>query len=123
MIAQMGSENLGAAWLAAQNLDEFFQFQPHLMNELLTLIQIHLRIVAGEAVPCSANGKPLFIQQAPNLPNDEHILPLIIPAVAASLDRLQLRKFLFPIAQHVGFDTAQLAHFADGEVPLSGDRR
>ena len=93
------------------------------MNELLTLTEVHLRVVAGEAVPCSADGKPLFIQQAANLPNNEYILALIIPAVAASLDRLQLRKFLFPIAQHVRFDAAQVAHLADGEVALPRDRR
>ncbi len=37
----------GAPQLAAQNLDELFELQSHLMNELLTLIQIHLCIVAG----------------------------------------------------------------------------
>ena len=123
MIAQMGFENSSAAWLAAKNLDQLFQFQPHLMNELLALVEIHLRIVAGEAVPCAANGKPLFIQEAPYLPNDQHVLPLIIPAVAATLDGLELREFLFPIAQHVRFDAAQVADFTDGEIPLSRDRR
>src|SRR5260370_39669948 len=63
---------------AAKNLDQLFQFEPHLMNELLALIEIHLRIVAGETIPRSADRKPLFIQQAANLPNDEHILPLIV---------------------------------------------
>jgi len=109
--------------LAAKNLDQLFQFQPHLMNELLALVEIHLRIVAGEAVPCAANGKPLFIQEAPYLPNDQHVLPLIIPAVAATLDGLELREFLFPVAQHVRFDAAQVADFTDGEIPLSRDRR
>src|SRR5882757_170137 len=31
--------------LAAKNFDQFFQFEPHLMNQLLALIEIHLRIV------------------------------------------------------------------------------
>jgi len=123
MIAQMGFENLSAAWLAAKNPDQLFQLQPHLMNELLALVEIHLRVVAGEAVPCAANGKPLFIQQAAYLPNDQHVLALIIPAVAASLDGLELGEFLFPIAQHVRFDAAQVADFTDGEIPLSRDRR
>jgi len=128
MIAQKGSENLGYAGsyrrqLAAKNFNQFFQFEPHLMNELLALIEIHLRIVAGEAVPRTADRKPLFIQQAANLTNDEHILPLIVPAVPAPFHRFQLGKFLFPIAQYVGLHPAQFAHFTDGEIPLAGDRR
>ncbi len=131
MIAQMGVENLrvlttptGSSFRsAAQNLDQFLQFQPHLMDELLALVQIHLRIVAGEPVPGSANGKTLFIQEAANLTNDEHILPLVITPIAATLDRLQLREFLLPIAQHVGFHAAEVADFADGEVALPRDRR
>jgi hypothetical protein len=123
MIAQMSFESLGAAISAAKNLDQFFELEPHLVNELLALIEIHLRIVAGEAVPCAANGKPLFIQEAAYLPNDQHVLPLIIPAVAAALDGFELREFLFPVAQHVRFDAAQVADFTDGEIPLPGDRR
>src|SRR5260370_308887 len=93
------------------------------MNQLLALVEIHLRVVAREAVPCAADGEPLFIQQAPYLPNDQHVLALIVPAVAAALDGLELREFLFPIAQHMRFDAAQVADFTDGEIPLSRDRR
>ena len=93
------------------------------MDELLALIEIYLRVVAGEAVPCSADGKSLFIQQAAYLPNDQDVLPLIIPAVAAALDGLELGEFLLPIAQHMRFDAAQVADFTDGEIPLSGNRR
>ena len=123
MIAQMGLENLGAAISAAKNLDQLFELEPHLVDELLALIEIHLRIVAREAIPCSADGKSLFIQEAADLPNDQHVLPLIIPPVAAALDGLELREFLFPVAQHMRFDAAQVADFTDGEIPLSGDRR
>src|SRR5450631_1164485 len=107
MIAQKGLENLRLRRSsAAKNFNELFQFEPHLMNELLTLIEIHLRVVAGEAVPGSADRKPLFIQQAANLANDEHVLPLVVPAVAAALHRFQLGKFLFPIAQYMGLHPA-----------------
>src|SRR3982074_3482581 len=119
MIAQMSLKILSAACLAAKNLDQLFELEPHLMNELLALVEIHLRVVAGEAVPCAANGKPLFIQEAPYLPDDQHVLPLIIPAVAATLDGLELGEFLFPVAQHMRFDAAQVADFTDGEIPLS----
>ena len=109
--------------LAAKNLDELFELEPHLMNELLALIEIYLRVVAGKAVPRSANGKALFIQKASYLADDQHVLTLIITAVAAALDGLELRKFLFPVAQHVRFDAAQVADFTDGEIPFSRDRR
>src|ERR1700721_596097 len=103
MIAQKGLENLTAAVSAAKNLDQLFQFQPHLMDELLALIEIHLCIIAGEAVPCSADGKALFVQQAAYLPDDQHVLALIIPTVAAPLDGFELRELLLPVAQNVRF--------------------
>jgi hypothetical protein len=61
MIAQMGTKNSNAARLAAKNFYQLFQLEPHLMNELLTLVEIHLRIVAGEAITGSADGEPLFV--------------------------------------------------------------
>ena len=93
------------------------------MNQLLTLIEIHLGVIAGEAIPGSADGEPLFVEKAANLPNDKDILALVITSIAAPLDRLQLRKFLLPIAQHVGLYAAQVAHLTDGEVALTWDRR
>jgi hypothetical protein len=77
IIAEKATENLSAARprapaagrrlraanpLAPQYLYEFFQLQPHLMDELLALVEIDLCIVAGEAVSCPANGESLFIQ-------------------------------------------------------------
>ena len=109
--------------LAAKNLDQLFELEPHLVNELLALIQVHLRIVAGEAVSCTADGKALFIQQTADLPDDQHILALIVAAVTAPLDRLELGKLLLPIAQHMWFDAAQVADFTDGEIPLPRNRR
>ena len=123
MIAQMGFEDEAACGLAAKDFDELFQLEPHLVNELLALIEVDLRIVAGEAVARTADGETLFIQQAANLTNDEHILPLIVSAVAAPFDRLELGKLLLPVAQHMRFDAAQVADFTDGEIPLSRDRR
>ncbi len=123
MIAQMGLENEAAWTSAAKNFDQLFEFEPHLMNQLLALIQIHLRIVAGEAVSCTADGETLFIQQTADLANDQHVLTLIVAAVTAPFDRLELGKLLLPVAQHMRFDAAQVADFTDGEVPLSRDRR
>ena len=129
MIAQLGATGLsraaekGAPQLTPQNLDQLFELQPHLMNELLALIEVDLSVIPGEAIARPADGKSLFIQQASYLADDQHILALVIPAVAAAFDGLELREFLFPIPQHMRLDAAQIADFADGEVPLSRDRR
>ena len=133
MIAEKGTGDLlslrpaRATWKrrrsAAQDLDQFLELEPHLMNQLLALVEIDLRIVAREPVSGSANGEALLIQQAADLANDEHVLPLIIAAVAAALHRLQLWEFLLPIAQHMRLDPAQIADFANGEVALAGNRR
>ena len=64
--------------LAAKNLDQLFEFQPHLMNQLLALIEVDLRIIPRESISRAANRKSLFIQQAANLPDDQHVLALVI---------------------------------------------
>src|SRR5450631_4416288 len=88
MIAEKAGGNLGVAPLAAKNLDQLFELEPHLMNELLALIQIDLRLASREPVAGSANGEALFIQEAADLPNDQHVLALVVAAIAAPLDRL-----------------------------------
>src|SRR5450631_918556 len=88
MISQKSLGNSNAGKLAAKNFKQFFEFEPHLMNQLLTLVEINLRIVARKTVPGTANGEPLLIQQTANLANDKHILPLIVAAVTAPFDRL-----------------------------------
>jgi len=124
MIAQLGGKDFESRVdSAAQNLDQFLEFQAHLMNQLLALIEIHLRIIAGEPVAGTTDGKALLIEQTANLPDNQHVLALIIAPVAAPLDRLQLREFLLPVAKHVRLDTAQVADFADREVALPWDRR
>src|ERR1700679_3615607 len=124
MIAQLGGKDFESREAsAAKNLDQFLELQAHLMNQLLALIKVDLRIVARESIAGSADGKALFIKQASNLANDQHVLALIVAPVAAPLDRFELREFLLPVAQHVRLDAAQVAHFADGEVALPRNRR
>ena len=109
--------------LPSQNLDQLFELEAHLVDELLALIEIDLRVVAGETVARPADGEALFVQQASNLPDDQYVLTLIVPPVAAALNGLQLRELLFPVAQHVRLHAAQIAHLADGEVALPRNRR
>src|SRR5690606_27156109 len=65
----------------------------------------------------------LLVEQAANGTDGEHVFTLVIAAVAAALDRLQLREFLLPVAQHMRLDRAQLADLTDGEIAFAGNRR
>ena len=56
------------------------------MDQLLTLIEVNLRVIAGEPIARPADGESLLIQQAANLPDDQHVLALIVAAIAAPLD-------------------------------------
>ena len=69
------------------------------------------------------DGKALLVEQFADTADQQHFVMLVIAAVAATLDRLQLREFLLPIAQHMRLDATQLADFADGEVALCRYRR
>ena len=92
------------------------------MDELLALIEIHLGIIAREAIARAADGEALLVEKAADLANDEHVLALVIAAIAAALDGLELRKLLLPVTQHVRLDAAEIAHLTDGEVALARDR-
>src|SRR3546814_6445292 len=71
----------------------------------------------------AADGVALLVQQAADLAHHQHVVALVVAAVAAALDRAQAREFGLPVAQHVRLDVAQLADLADGEVALGRDRR
>src|ERR1700761_170482 len=124
MIAQLGRKGFKSRRVsAAQDLDQFLEFQSHLMDQLLALIEVDLRIITRQAVSRAANGESLLIQQAANLANDQHVLPLIVASIAAPLDGLQLREFLLPVTQHVRLHAAQITHFTDREIALPGNWR
>ena len=41
------------------------------MNQLLALIEVHLRIVARKPIAGSADGKALLVEQTADLPDDQ----------------------------------------------------
>jgi hypothetical protein len=41
---------------------------------------------------------------------------LVITPIAPAFHRTQLGKFLFPVAQYMGFDAAQIPNLTNGEV-------
>ena len=69
----------------------------------------------------AADRKTLVVQQIPDSADQQHFMVLVVAAIAAPFHRAQLRELLLPITEHVRFDTAQIAHFTDGEVTFRGN--
>jgi hypothetical protein len=61
MIAEMASGGLPRRLLAAQDFHELFELETHLVNELLALVEIHLRVVSREAIARAADGEALLV--------------------------------------------------------------
>ena len=76
-----------------------------------------------EPVARAVDRKALLIQQLANASNQQHFMMLVVPTIAASLDGLELRELLLPLAQHMRFDRAQITHLTNGEVALGRNRR
>src|SRR6185312_1458821 len=108
---------------APHQLENFLELHPHLPHDLLSLAHVGASLLTRELVARAGDRETLVVQKAADLADDDHVLALIVAPVAASLDGLQLREFLLPIAQHVRLDAAALAHLADREVALARNRR
>jgi hypothetical protein len=74
-------------------------------------LQEFLELITG-----TTDGEALRIQEVRDTPNHQHFMMLVIPTIAASLDRPKLREFLLPVPKHMRLDIAQLANFTDREV-------
>src|SRR5690606_18033732 len=112
-----------ARLLAAQDLQDFLELHAQLADDLHALRQVFLGFLAREALARAADGETLVVEQAADLADEQHVAPLVIAPVAATLDGLELRKFLLPVPQHVRLDAAELADFTDREVALARDGR
>src|SRR5688500_6585116 len=109
--------------LPSQQLQDFFQLLPHLLHDLRAERGFLLRPIAFQAQARAADGVALLVQQAADLAHHQHVVALVVAAVAAALDRYEAGKFGLPVAQYVRLHVAQLADFADGEIALGRDRR
>ncbi len=76
-----------------------------------------------QPVAGAVDRESLLVEEIADAADQQHLVVLVVTAVAAALDRLQLREFLLPVAEHVRLDRTKVADLADGEVPLGGDRR
>jgi hypothetical protein len=63
---------------------------------------------------------PLIVKpcSVANPADQQHLVVLVVAAVAAPFHRLELGEFLLPIAQHIRLHAAQIADLTDGEVAL-----
>src|SRR3954465_3524285 len=76
-----------------------------------------------QAVARTADGEPLLVEELADAADEQHLMVLVVTPIAAALHGLELREFLFPIAQHVRLYAAELAYLTDGEVALRRDGR
>src|SRR3569623_1281253 len=68
-----------------------------------------------ETVPGAVDREALLVEKVADAPDQQHLVVLVVTAIAAALHRLQLREFLLPVAQHVRLHRAKLADFANRE--------
>ena len=102
--------------LAFQYVQYLFQLHPHLADNLLAAVYIVVGAFAFELLAGATDGETLFIQQTSNLANHDHVTALIIAAVPATFDRLELFELLLPIAEHMRLDATQFAYFANRKI-------
>ena len=105
--------------LAAQDPEDLLEFDPELAHYLLALAHVGLRLLAGQALPGAADRESVVIQETPDLANDQHVLALVIAAIATPFHRLELRELLFPVPEYVRLYRAEIADFTDREIAFS----
>src|SRR4051794_10119937 len=77
-----------AGRLAPQNLHQLFKLEPHLLDDLLALSHVGPRLLATKLVARAADGEALLIEQTSDLTDHDHVLTLVVAAVATTLHRL-----------------------------------
>src|SRR6185295_11945430 len=79
-----------------------------------------VRVPVVEAVAGTADGEPFLVQELADAADQQHLVVLVVAAVAAPLHGLELSELLLPVSKHVRLHPAELAHLTDGEVALRG---
>src|SRR5690606_13292560 len=108
--------------LAFQRGENILELTDGLGDQLAHLGGLFLGILAAEPLPRPADGKALVVQQRADLADQQHILTLVVAAIAAALDRVEHGKRPCTLAQHRGLHIAQLADFTDGEIACAVNR-
>src|SRR5688500_9760209 len=108
---------------APQYLEHVLELDPQLTGELVGLRHVLARFLAVQTIAGAADRESLLVQEAPDLADHQYVLALVVAPVAASLDGLEVRKLLLPVAEHMRLHTAEIAYLTDREVALAGNRR
>src|SRR5690606_13890193 len=119
----VGLQFTGKRCSAAQELEDVLELRTDLADDLLALRMIRARFFSRQLLARAADREAFLVEQTANLTDDQHVLPLIVAAVAPALDRLELGELLLPVPENVRLHAAKLADLADGEVPLPRYRR
>ncbi len=101
---------------ALEDVEDVFEFNSQLADDLLALVDVDLGLFTRQFLSCATDGKAVLVEQAPDLADEYDVLALVVAAIATALEGFQAGKFLLPVAQHVWFDTTQVAHLANGEI-------
>ena len=76
-----------------------------------------------QTVASATDGEALVVEQFPDPANQQHLVVLVVAAVATPLHGPQLRELLLPIAQHISLHAAEVADLSDREVPFGRNGR
>src|SRR5690606_33659972 len=106
-----------------QDLQNLFQLHAQLLDDMPGHAHFHACLRALEALSRTGDGESLVVEQRADLANHEHVMTLVVASVAATLDRLEIRELLLPVAKHMRLYTTKLADFANREIALCRYRR
>ena len=100
------------------NPDNLFELTAQLPDHLFGLGVVIASDFTGQVLPSATDGIPFLVEETANLPDQHDVMTLIVPAISTAFYRLEIRKFLLPITQHVWLDVTQVADLANGEIPF-----
>ena len=103
----------------AQNVQYLLDIAAHRHGKFIRCALVCIRRLIKTCTG-AADGEALLVEQLPNAPDQQDLMVLIVAAVAATLDWLELCELLFPVTQNVRLDATQLAYFTNREVAFCG---
>jgi hypothetical protein len=109
IIAERFRQTQALSALAAKKLQQLLEFAPQRRqddNRGALGSRLVCRCGLIEARTGAADREALLVEQFANAANQQYFMMLVIAPVAPTLDRLELRELLLPVAQHMGLDPA-----------------
>jgi len=72
-----------------ENLENIFELNAKLVSKLLlTFVYVGYRVVPQQPLAGASDSEPVLVKKAPDLTNQDNILPLVISAISAPFERL-----------------------------------